>query len=161
MKDWPQRDLIKLIVSIIIPLAAAGIGSIFTSPNIASWYVNLVKPALTPPNWIFGPVWTLLYLLMGIAIFLVWRQDNNVPGVRRIMAVFGLQLVLNILWSVVFFGGKSPFWGLVVIILLWLAIAATIWQFSKVSSMAAWLLAPYLCWVSFATYLNAGVWRMN
>jgi benzodiazapine receptor len=161
VKTLSGRDIIKLLVSLFVPLAAGGIGSIFTMPNIATWYKGLTKPALTPPDWVFGPVWTTLFILMGIALFLVWRRDGAISGVRMAIVVFGVQLALNIIWSVIFFGGRAPLFGLLVILLLWLAIAATIWQFSKVSKTASLLLVPYICWVSFATYLNAGVWRLN
>jgi translocator protein len=156
-----KSDLLKLVISLVIPLTAGFVGSIFTTPNIGTWYRDLVKPALTAPNAVFGPVWTTLYVLMGIALFLVWRRGFTTSGVASAMAVFAVQMALNILWSLAFFGMRSPLAGVVVIILLWLAILATILRFRAISAVAAVLLAPYILWVSFATYLNVSIWRLN
>lgn len=152
---------VKLAASLLIPLAAGVIGSIYTAPNIESWYNGLVKPALTPPNTIFAPVWTTLYIMMGIALFLVWRRGTHFPQVGAGLAIFALQMGLNTLWSLAFFGMRNPLAGVIVIILLWLAIAATIAQFWRVSRWAGLFLVPYLCWVSFAAYLNISVWWLN
>ncbi len=158
---WTTRDSVKLAVSIIGSEAAGLIGVFFTINAIPSWYAGLQKPAFTPPNWLFGPVWVTLYLLMGIAAFLVWRRGLQSEPVRRGLTIFLVQLVLNAAWTPVFFGAKALFPGLVIIALLWIAILLTILSFSPVSRAAAWLLAPYLAWVSLATALNAAVWFLN
>lgn len=151
----------RLILCIMAVQAAGLIGSIFTAPAIPGWYRELARPELTPPSWLFAPVWTVLYLLMGIALFLVWNNGVNKKGVPLALAVFGSQLALNVLWSVIFFGLRSPGWALVDIALLWLATGATIYVFNKVSRTAAWLLAPYLLWISFAAYLNYSIFTLN
>jgi benzodiazapine receptor len=154
-------DIVKLIVSIVVCQGAGVIGAIFTTPAIPTWYAGLKKPAFTPPNSVFGPVWITLYLLMGIAVFLVWREGLNQQGVTTAFVLFWVQLVLNILWSVIFFGFKSLLGGMVVILLLWLAILANIIVFFGVSPIAGGLLIPYIIWVSIAANLNAQVWILN
>jgi tryptophan-rich sensory protein len=154
-------EIIKLIVSLLVCEGAGGIGAIFTAPAISTWYAGLKKPSLTPPNSVFGPIWITLYLLMGIAVFLVWKEGLAQDGIRIAFIIFWIQLALNILWSVFFFRLKSPFGGVVLIILLWLAILATIILFLKVSALAGTLLIPYLIWVSIAANLNIQIWRLN
>lgn len=151
----------KLAISLILPQLAGGIGALFTTPSVTSWYGTITKPSFNPPSWIFGPVWTTLFVLMGIAFYLVWQQGTNRPQVRQALAVFGVQLAFNTLWSIIFFGLHSPGGALIEIAFLWLAIAATIALFAKISKPAAWLLAPYLAWVSFAAFLNFTIWRLN
>lgn len=151
---------LKFIISLGAPQLAGLIGSAFTFSAIPTWYATLIRPELAPPNWIFGPVWTTLYVLMGIAAFVVW----NGPASRergRAMTVFAVQLLLNALWSIAFFGFTSPAAGLVVIALLWLSIVLNIVVFGRLSRLAGWLLVPYLAWVSFASYLNAAIWFLN
>jgi benzodiazapine receptor len=155
------EDIVKLVVSIVICEGAGGVGAIFTTPAIPTWYKGLKKPAFTPPDAVFGPVWITLYLLMGVAVFLVWREGFSQAGVTSAFIVFWGQLVLNILWSVVFFGLKSLLGGLVVIGLLWIAILASIILFFGVSPVAGGLLIPYIVWVSIAANLNLQVWRLN
>lgn len=155
-KQW-----LALAGFIALSQGAGIIGSLATTPAIRPWYSPLLKPDLAPPNWVFGPVWTTLFLLMGIAAFLVWRVGVRRKGVRLALIVFCLQLALNTLWSVIFFGLQSPGAAFVEIIFLWLAIAATIVMFAKFSKPAAWLLAPYIAWVSFAAYLNYMIWMLN
>ncbi|HLP44178.1 MAG TPA: TspO/MBR family protein, partial [Candidatus Nanoarchaeia archaeon] len=121
----------------------------------------LNKPALTPPSWVFGPVWTILYVLMGVALFFVWNEGWNRGGVRIAVSVFGVQLVLNTAWSLIFFGAKNPGAALIEIVLLWISILFTIILFSKISKRAGVLLVPYIVWVSFAAYLNYGIWTLN
>jgi benzodiazapine receptor len=150
----------KLIAAVAICQAAGGLGAIATAPKITSWYANLIKPEFSPPNWLFGPVWTILYLLMGIALFLVWKERKSKEK-RRAVGVFVVQLGLNILWSFLFFGMENPGAALVEIILMWMAIAATISEFGKINKTAGWLLVPYLLWVSFATVLNGAVYWLN
>ncbi len=155
-------NFLKLIIALALPLVAGVVGSAFTVSVITGWYVGLVKPVLNPPSWVFGPVWTVLYLLMGVALWLVWVDMAAAPVARqRALILFTVQLVLNMLWSIIFFGLQSPGWALVDIILLWLAIFVTIITFIKVSKMAAWLLLPYILWVSFAIYLNFSIWILN
>ena len=152
---------IKLAASLVLCLLAGFIGSIFTTPKIGGWYAGLNKPSWQPPAWLFGPVWTLLYVLMGIALYLVWRAGLAAKGVKLALAIFFVQLVLNALWSFAFFGAESPLAGLVVIVALWAMIAATIAAFAPVSRAAAVLLVPYILWVSFATILNAAIYLLN
>lgn len=155
------NSFLKLAIAIVVSEFAGIIGSIFTVSAIPTWYATLVKPTLNPPSWIFGPVWTILYALMGIAAFLVWKKGWDRKDVRKALAVFGLQLVLNAVWSIIFFGLHSPLWALVDIILMWLAIVWTMVLFYKISKPAMWLLVPYILWVSFATYLNYSIWILN
>ena len=154
-------SIVKLAVSIGVCLGAGALGSVFTALSVESWYRAIDKPAFTPPSWVFGPVWTLLYILMGIALFLVWRQGTDTPGVRTALTVFVIQLALNTLWSLLFFGLRRPLLGLIDIALLWAAILVTMVRFHPLSRTAAWLLAPYLAWVSYATALNFAIWRLN
>ena len=152
---------IKLAASVVMCLLAGFVGSLFTTPKIDGWYASIHKPSFTPPGWLFGPVWTLLYVLMGIALYIVWRKGLAAKGVKIALAVFLVQLVLNALWSFAFFGAESPLAGLVVIVALWAMIAAAIAAFAPVSRAAAALLMPYILWVSFATILNASIYFLN
>lgn len=156
-----MKDKIKLIVAVTVPLLAGVIGSIFTRPNIAVWYENLAKPVLAPPNWIFGPVWAILFILIGVALFLVWREGWDRNDVKIAIIFFAIQLVLNVLWSVIFFGLQDPASAFIEIVFLWIAIVVTMVAFLEVSKIATWLLLPYLLWVSFATYLNYMIWVLN
>ena len=155
------RDIIKLIVSIVACQCAGVIGSIFTAPAIPTWYAALEKPPFTPPSWLFAPAWITLYLLIAIAAFLIWRQGLGEEGVKSALGIFLVQLVLNALWSVVFFGLQSPLYGMVVIIALWVAILLTILRFFRLSTAAGALLLPYILWVSFAAVLNISIWVLN
>lgn len=150
-----------LVASVLLAQAAGGVGAFFTAPAIPTWYATLNKPALNPPSWVFGPVWTTLYLLMGIAAFLVWRKWGKDPRVKAALAAYLLQLILNAIWSPIFFGLQAPGAAFVIIVLLWLAIVATIVKFYPIARMAAYLLIPYLLWVGFASYLNFSIWRLN
>ena len=150
----------SLAVSIIICFAAAWVGSRLTTPAISGWYKALRKPAWTPPNWLFGPVWSLLYLGMGIAAWLVWRK-LEAPGARLGLLLFATQLVLNVAWSGVFFALHRPGAAFGEVLLLWISILATALAFWPLSRAAGWLLAPYLIWVSFAASLNYAIWRLN
>lgn len=156
-----MKETIKLLVSIVLCQGAGIIGSFFTTPNIPTWYKNLIKPVFAPPNWLFAPVWTLLFLLMGVALFLVWKRGWQNPRARVAMIVFFIHLAVNILWSAVFFGLRSPIAGFFVIIALWLLIVLTIIYFSNVSKLAGILFIPYLVWVSFASVLNFMIYRLN
>ncbi len=149
----------RLILSIITANMAGLLGSVFTAQNIPVWYASIQKPALTPPNWIFAPVWTALFIMMGVSLYLVW--EKGLEKNRLAVSVFGVQLGLNTLWSFLFFGLNNPFYAFIEIIILWLAIAATIFLFRRISRKAAWLLVPYIIWVSFAAFLNYSVWILN
>jgi translocator protein len=157
--DWP--GVYKLIISLVACFAAAGIGSLFTFKAVSSWYPGLRKPPYTPPNRVFGPVWTILYFLMGMAVFIIWQKGLTAPGVLLAFVLFWIQLGVNAFWSAVFFGMKSKGGGAIVIIILWLLILAAIISFFRISGWAGALLIPYILWVSIATYLNIGVWRLN
>jgi tryptophan-rich sensory protein len=156
-----SRDVVKLVVSLVACQFAGAIGAIFTTPAIPTWYATLQKPSFSPPNWLFAPAWITLYLLMGVAAFLIWRQGLAQKGVRAALVIFLVQLVLNALWSVVFFGLQSPLWGVVVIIALWIAILITIIKFFKLSTAAGSLMLPYILWVSFAAVLNVALFMLN
>ena len=153
-------DILRLIASILLCQVAGFLGALFTTPAIPTWYKTLNKPFFNPPNWIFSPVWISLFLLMGISLFMVWRRQDH-PKFKTALIFFFVQLVLNILWSVAFFGLSSPLLGFINIILLWIAILLTIQNFLKVSKFAGVLLLPYFLWVSFATLLNFFLWILN
>ncbi|MCW3976047.1 MAG: tryptophan-rich sensory protein [Candidatus Bathyarchaeota archaeon] len=154
-------ELIRLIISILICNSAGFIGSIFTSSTIPTWYNSLEKPSFNPPNWIFGPVWTTLYTLMGISAYLVWSQGLHGSQVKTALIIFAAQLFLNAIWSPIFFGLRALFAAFLVIVVLWIAILLTILIFYKISTIAAVLLIPYILWVSFATILNYSLWILN
>ena len=149
------------VLCVLLCLLAGGIGSYFTMPSIPTWYAGLQKPFFTPPSWVFGPAWTTLYILMGISLAIVLSKGLKKKGVVAGAEVFAVQLSLNAFWSIVFFGMQSPWGGVGVIALLWLAIAATIWKFWGISRKAALLLIPYILWVTFASALNIAVAVMN
>ena len=151
----------KLIASVLVCQFAGILGSVFTLSSIDNWYSLLEKPIFNPPSWVFFPVWTLLYTLMGISLYIVWEKGVHDREVKIGLIFFGMQLILNTLWSFLFFGLRSPYYGLVEIVFLWLAIILTIVQFNKVSKMASLLLVPYILWVSFAALLNYYLWSMN
>jgi benzodiazapine receptor len=161
MQEMKSRDIIKLIVSIVACQGAGLIGSLFTTTAIPTWYTGLQKPFFTPPNWVFAPAWTTLYMLMAVAAFLIWRKGLDQKGVRLALIIFLIQLVLNTLWSIVFFGLESPFYGIMVIIALWIAILLTMIKFFKLSTMAGVLMTPYIGWVSFAAVLNVAISMLN
>ena len=150
----------KLIISMAVSFGAAGIGSLATTSNIQTWYATLEKPFFNPPNWLFGPVWTLLYLLIGLSLYLVWITKTK-SSKQRALIWFGVQLVLNALWSIVFFGLHQPWLAVVVILGLLVSIALTMRSFAGFSRTAALLLIPYICWVSFATVLNISIAILN
>ncbi len=155
------NNTFKLIIAIVVSELAGVIGSLFTVSAIPTWYAGLVKPALNPPAWVFGPAWTTLYFLMGVAAFLIWKNGWERKDVRMALGVFGIQLFLNAIWSIIFFGLQSPALALVDIVLLWLAIVWTMFVFYKISKPAAYLLMPYILWVGFASYLNYSIWMLN
>ena len=153
--------ILKLAISIIICEVAGIVGSVFTTPAITSWYQTLNKPFFTPPNWLFAPVWLTLYALMGIAAYLVYEKGISNKKVRTALAIFAVQLGLNVVWSVIFFGLRNPLWGFVEIVILWLAILLTIIYFYRVSKPAGLILVPYILWVTLASTLNFFVFILN
>lgn len=156
-----KKDFLKLAISIFLCELAGIVGSFFTMPSIPTWYASLNKPFFSPPNWLFAPVWTTLFALMGVSLFLVWQKGLQNKKAKAAISIFGLQLLLNIFWSVLFFGLQSPLLALIEIIVLWAAIAFAIKKFFAISRTAAYLLFPYIAWVSIATALNAAIWLLN
>lgn len=155
-----MTKFVKLFISIGICFLPGIIGSQFGPSGGMGWYESLIKPALNPPNWVFGPVWTTLYLLMGVSLYLVWTADTEKTKVYAI-SIFIVQLVFNGLWSWLFFGEQLLWWSLVDIVCLLVAIILMIWRFYGISRVAALLNIPYLLWVSFATYLNFSLYFLN
>ena len=151
----------KLIICIAICQGAGFIGSWFTTASIPTWYDSLQKPPFTPPGWFIGLVWIILYTFMGIALYLIWRKYGNEPGVAVAMVLFFAQLALNVLWSVVFFGLKSPMGGIYTIIPLWFFIFITTIKFFPIDRISGYFMIPYLIWVSFASILNAFIIKLN
>lgn len=179
-----MKNIIKLIVSVLICELAGVLGSFFTTPAIKTWYAFLTKPSFSPPNAVFAPVWTVLFLLMGVALYLVWSKNWHIevkagqaeqktwnPISRKLytgswreenaVAIFTLQLALNVIWSIIFFYFKSPGFAFFEILMLWFAVLYTIVNFYRISKASSFLLLPYLLWVSFAAVLNYSVWRLN
>lgn len=156
-----MSNVIKLIIAIALPLAVGATSGFFTVTGVESWYQTIQKPSWNPPSWIFGPVWTTLYVLMGIALFLVWKSDTSVQLKRIAIVLFAAQLILNFFWSFIFFNQQQIGWALAEMILLWFFILVTIFAFAQVSRPAAWLMVPYISWVSFAAILNYTIWKMN
>ncbi len=156
-----MNNLFKFVFSLGLPLVAGFLGSIFTTPAIEGWYVGLEKPLLNPPAWVFAPVWTILYLMMGLALFLVWQQGIKNARVRTGLLVFGIQLVLNVFWSIIFFAWHSPAFAFIELLFLWVSIIWLIYLFYRIRAVAAYLLVPYLLWVTFAGYLNFSIWFLN
>jgi benzodiazapine receptor len=152
-------QVLGLIVSMAVALAVGAVGGLATASSVTDWYTTLHKPWFNPPNALFAPVWTLLYILMGVAAWLVWRRRR--PGGGQALALYGLQLLLNLAWPLVFFGLHSPRLGLVDIAFLLVALLATIVAFYRIDRVAAVLLLPLAAWTAFAAALNAAIWRMN
>lgn len=155
-----MRKYIFILVSILLTFTAAGIGSYFTVPNIQSWYQMLQKPFFSPPNWLFGPVWTVLYLMMGVAFSLILNKNQD-KNRSKAIKLFLIQLIFNVLWSFAFFGLHSPLLGFLVIVVLWAMILFTMRVFLRINKTAGWLFVPYLLWVSFAMILNLAVVILN
>jgi len=154
------RQALGLLVALAIAFAAAGIGSAFTSQSVGDWYAGLEKPSFNPPSWVFGPVWSVLYTLMAVAAWLVWRQGGWMSA-RVALGLYAVQLVLNATWSALFFGARMPGAAFVELVVLWLAIVATTVAFFRKSVPAGALLVPYLAWTTFAGVLNFTLWRLN
>ncbi len=153
------KNLPLLIFTVLLSEGAGILGSFFTFSSIPTWYTTLVKPSFSPPNFVFGPVWTALYALMGISLYLVWT--SKAKSKQYAIKLFFIQLGLNTFWSIIFFGLKNPGLAFIEIIALWVAILLTIKAFQKISKKASYLLYPYFAWVSFATILNFSIWALN
>jgi tryptophan-rich sensory protein len=156
-----MKKYLPALLFIGISFFAGFVGSIFTTPAIPTWYASLVKPAFSPPNYVFGPVWSILFLLMGISAYLVWKEGFGKKKVKIALKIFFVQLALNTLWSILFFGLKSPMVSLAEIILLWVLIFITIKKFYEISKIAGSLLIPYILWVTFASILNLSIVLLN
>lgn len=156
-----KKTILKFIISIAIPEFVGGTAGIFTASSVSSWYMTLAKPSFNPPGWIFAPVWTFLYFLMGLALFIIWQKGKENRYFKIAIWVFAIQLSLNFFWSLLFFGLHSPGLALIEVIFLWFSIILNIFYFSKISKISAWLLVPYILWVSFAAFLNFSLWRLN
>lgn len=151
----------KLLISILVPLAVGMLSGYLTHDGVTGWYVTAAKPAFNPPDWIFAPVWIALYISMGIALYLVWKSNAEARVKKMAVLAFAVQLVLNFCWSFIFFKMQEPGWALVEIIALWSAIVWMIVVFTRARSVTGWVLAPYLLWVSFAVLLNYNIWELN
>ena len=164
MFDDQRKTLVllgKALGAVLLCEAVGLLAGWATQTSVATWYPTLTKPSFTPPNWVFAPVWILLYGLMGLSAFLVWRCGLHRVRVQSALTAFGVQLVLNAGWSFAFFGARSPALGLVVILFLWGTLAWTLDRFFRIRSAAGWLLAPYLAWVTYALALNVAIWALN
>lgn len=155
-----KSDWIKLITATVLCVLLGSVGGLVTVAEIPTWYASLNKPSFNPPNWLFGPVWTTLYLLMGISVYLIWKQPVSTER-NKALQFFILQFILNFCWSFIFFGLHATGWALIEMAALWIFILLTIIYFAKHSKTAAWLLVPYISWVSFALLLNGAIWRLN
>jgi translocator protein len=155
-----KSNILKLIVSLILPLGLGSLAGIFTSRAIPTWYEMLNKPSFSPPNWVFGPVWTALYFLMGFSLFLVWKENASDKR-NKAIAVFMLQLILNFCWSFIFFYFHRLGLALVEILLLWISIFTMILLFYRIRPLAAYINIPYILWVTFATILNGAYYFLN
>ncbi len=152
----------RIAVFVATCIAVGYLSGIVTRSSVVTWFPTLIKPSFNPPGWLFAPVWSFLYVLMGVAAGLVWnRIENDRPNVRKALVYFIIQLALNALWSLLFFGLKNPLLALVEIVLLWLMIYETYLKFIKIDKIAGYLFVPYILWVSFATVLNASIWWLN
>ena len=156
-----MKKALGILIFVLVCELAGFIGSVFTTPSIPGWYAGLAKPPFNPPNWVFAPVWTILYAMMGISAYLVYEKRQGRKDVGRALTIFASQLGLNVAWSIVFFGAHQILGAVIVIVLLWALILATIWLFSRISRAAAYLLIPYILWVSFASVLNISLYTLN
>lgn len=156
-----MSNTVKLIISLAIPLLIGFLGSFFTRPEIGDWYQTIEKPSWNPPSAVFGPVWTFLYVLMGISFFLVWKQRANDDQKTNAILFYFTQLILNLAWSFIFFSEHQIGWAFVEICLLWVVILICIFLFARINKTASWLLVPYISWVTFAGILNYTIWMLN
>jgi benzodiazapine receptor len=156
-----MQKIVKIVLVVLVCVSVGYLSGTVTRDSITTWYPTLVKPFFNPPNWIFAPVWTVLYIMMGIAAGLVWTSDSDVKVIKKALGFFAIQFGLNALWSCLFFGLHNPLLALAEIILLWLMLWETYNQFKKINKVSGLLLIPYQAWVSFATLLNASIWWLN
>ena len=156
-----MKNFLRLLLSISVCLLIGFLGSLVTTPSVSTWFSTLTKPSFSPPNWLFAPVWTMLFILMGISLYLVWNKGLKKKAVKEALVIFGIQLVFNFLWSFIFFGLHQPLLAFLEIIILWFLILQTILKFRKISSAADYLLLPYIAWVTFASFLNLTIARLN
>lgn len=156
-----MRKPFKLVISVLLPLLVGGIAGFFTASSVKTWFITLNKPSFNPPSYVFAPVWTTLYIMMGIAFYLVWIKATDTALQRKAMTVYFIQLLLNFCWSFLFFYIERPDLAFIDIVLLWISIVATLVLFYRISKPAGWLLVPYLLWVSFASALNYAIWQLN
>lgn len=156
-----MKNITRLFLSISICLLTGGLGSLVTTPSVSTWFPTLIKPSFSPPNWLFAPVWTILFILMGISAYLIWDKGLKKKVVKEALLIFVFQLFLNFLWSLFFFGLHQPFLAFLEIIVLWIAILLTILKFRKISKTAGYLLLPYIAWVTFAAFLNFTITKLN
>jgi translocator protein len=155
-----MKNFLRLIISILIPLAAGFLGSIFTTSSVGSWYLTINKASFNPPGWIFAPVWTALYIMMGISFYFLWKSGQSAVRTKSIYLYFA-QLLLNVLWSLLFFGLKNPLAAFIDILLLLATILYSVFLFYKISRISSYLFIPYLLWVSFASVLNLSIVILN
>jgi benzodiazapine receptor len=157
-----MNKIVKIAIALVICLMVGYSASVVTRPSVETWYPTIIKPSFNPPNWIFMPVWTLLYIFMAVAAGLVWdkiKEQNE--EVKKALGFFLIQLTLNAIWSYIFFGLKNPMLAFIEIALLWLFIYETYFKFDKINKIAGYLLIPYMAWVAFAGILNASIWWLN
>ncbi len=154
-------NILKLVASLLLCQAAGIVGAFFTRSAIDTWYAGLNKPFFSPPNWLFAPAWLTLYLLMGVSLYLIWRQGLKIKENKKAFCLFLFHLLINALWSIIFFSLRNPFGALICIFLLWVLILVLIKKFFKIEKKSAYLLIPYWLWVSFATILNFAIWQLN
>lgn len=167
MPPIPRRDALALAIAVLLPLMVGALGAIATSEAVPTWYAGLTKPGWSPPPWLFAPVWTVLYVAMGVASWLVWRagadgvRARHAAAVRSGLLLYAAQLLANAAWSPIFFGLKRPDLAFLVIVVMWVLIVLTTWRFLRISRMAGLLLVPYAAWVTFAAALNGAIWQLN
>ncbi|MFC1669930.1 TspO/MBR family protein [Spirochaetota bacterium] len=155
------KKALQVLASILVVWAVGIVGSIATRSSLNTWYLTINKPVFNPPGWLFGPVWTVLYTMMGIALYLIWKSSKDDKNRKTALILFGIQLLLNGAWSFLFFGLQNPFFAFINIVILWFFIVLSIYYFYKISKTASFLLLPYIAWSSFAAVLNFFLWRMN
>ncbi len=151
----------RLIISLALPQLAGLIGALFTVSAIPTWYASLQRPSFSPPNWVFGPAWTILYILMGISIYLIWQRIKEGKKIKSVMFLFWVHLFFNAIWSIIFFGFQNPKLALINIVIIWLFIIILMFKFWKINRWSTYLLIPYFLWVSFASILNYFIWYLN
>ena len=156
-----MKQTLRLLASLALCYAAALCGALFSGASRSDWYASLAKPTFMPPAWLFGPVWTLLYAMMAISLFLVWSKRSKWPLAKKVFGLFAAQLIVNAFWSPAFFGLRIPALGLILIVILWVLLSLTVYMFSRISRPAACLLVPYLAWITFAMVLNCAIVYLN